>query len=407
MISRKVLFIGLVWPEPTSSAAGWRILQLIELFQEMKFEIHFASTAQKSAYSEDLVSKGISENFIELNDSSFDNFIKNLNPEIVVFDRFMIEEQFGWRVKENCPNTIRILDTEDLHFLRNAREQAQKKNLDENIFLFSDQTKREIASIYRSDLSLIISEYEMNLLIKKFNIPKEIIHYIPFLEKISTFENLKSFKEREHICFIGNFIHEPNYQTVLQLKKIWTDLSKKLANVELHIYGAYASQKVEQLHQPKERFFIKGRAENARNTIENYRILLAPIPFGAGLKGKFIDAMQAGTPSITNKIGSEGISSSLWNGFLVDNQNDLIIKTCELYQNENLWKEKQTIGFEILESKFDFETFYQEFNTKLELLTKNITEHKQLNFVGEILWFENNMATKYLSKWIEEKNKKS
>ena len=54
---------------------------------------------------------------IELNNASFDVFVKELNPTIVLFDRFMMEEQFGWRVAENCPDAIRILDTEDLHCL--------------------------------------------------------------------------------------------------------------------------------------------------------------------------------------------------------------------------------------------------------------------------------------------------
>jgi hypothetical protein len=65
---------------------------------------------------------------IELNSSSFDDFIGELKPDVVLFDRFMVEEQYGWRVAENCPNAIRILDTEDLHFLRNARHLVIKEN---------------------------------------------------------------------------------------------------------------------------------------------------------------------------------------------------------------------------------------------------------------------------------------
>jgi hypothetical protein len=64
---------------------------------------------------------------IALNSSSFDVFVKQLQPSIVLFDRFMIEEQFGWRVAENCPNAVRILDTEDLHCLRLAQKSIQRK----------------------------------------------------------------------------------------------------------------------------------------------------------------------------------------------------------------------------------------------------------------------------------------
>src|SRR5690606_18543561 len=94
---------------------------------------------------------------IQLNHSSFHEFLKKINPNIVVYDRFVSEEQFSWRVTQECPNAVQILDTEDLHFLRAAREKAYKKQ--EEIDLYNEITTREIASILRSDLSLMISEF--------------------------------------------------------------------------------------------------------------------------------------------------------------------------------------------------------------------------------------------------------
>ena len=69
----------------------------------------------------------VNEVSIELNNSSFNDFVKKLKPTIVLFDRFLTEEQFGWRVAENCPKALRILDTEDLHFLRKVRHNQLKK----------------------------------------------------------------------------------------------------------------------------------------------------------------------------------------------------------------------------------------------------------------------------------------
>ena len=161
---KHLVIIGAVWPEPTSTAAGSRMLQLISLFQKQDYEITFLCSASKSDYSFDLSQISVKTKVIQLNDSSFDTEIKALNPNVVLFDRFMIEEQYGWRVMENCPNALRILDTEDLHFLRKAREVAYKQNR-ELVFedYISDVFKREMASIYRCDLTLLISEYEMQL----------------------------------------------------------------------------------------------------------------------------------------------------------------------------------------------------------------------------------------------------
>src|SRR5690606_42115094 len=91
------------------------------------FEITFASAASKSEPSFPLASKGVMEAEIKLTDSSFAESIKELNPDVVLFDRFMTEEQYSWRVMQTCPQAIRILDTEDLHFVRQARQEAYKK----------------------------------------------------------------------------------------------------------------------------------------------------------------------------------------------------------------------------------------------------------------------------------------
>jgi hypothetical protein len=282
---KHLLIIGFVWPEPKSSAAGSRMMQLIEVFQTQNYQITFATACAKSDNAFDLTTIGINQVLIALNDSSFDVFIKELNPDIVLFDRFMIEEQFGWRVAEQCPNALRILDTEDLHSLRKGRQQAfkDKKSFDEE-YLFNDIAKREIASIYRSDLSLIISEAEMQILKNNFKIDESILLYLPFmLDSIleEDINGLPKFEDRNHFIAIGNFLHKPNYNAVLYLKEIiWPLIRKQLPKANLKIYGAYASQKVNQLHNKKEGFLIKGFAEDVNEVMQQAKVCLAPIQFG-------------------------------------------------------------------------------------------------------------------------------
>ena len=103
------------------------MLQLLETFIAYGYEMTFASTAAKTEFSLDLDHLGITEVSIQLNHSSFDDFLVKLKPDTVIFDRFMVEEQFGWRVAEFAPKALRILNTEDLHSLRKAREEAVKK----------------------------------------------------------------------------------------------------------------------------------------------------------------------------------------------------------------------------------------------------------------------------------------
>src|SRR5690606_29671423 len=253
------------------------MMQLIETFQSQDYQITFASTCAKTQNAFNLESLGIEQVAIELNNASFDDFIKRLSPDIVIFDRFMVEEQFGWRVMEQCPNTLRILDTEDLHCLRKGREVALKKKVlfDKN-YLFNDTAKREIASIYRCDLTLIISEEEIEILKNQFKVDTHLLYYLPFLSEVvppEILSKLPRFSERAHFVVIGNFLHAPNYDAVLFLKEhIWSLIREKLPNTEVHIYGAYVSEKVLKLSNKKEGFIIKGFAENVETVMQSARV---------------------------------------------------------------------------------------------------------------------------------------
>lgn len=412
MKQESILIIGTVWVEPNSSAAGSRMLQLIELFLKYNYKITFACSAQKSEKSIDLKSLGIDEVSIELNNSSFDNFIKELLPTIVIFDRFLTEEQFGWRVSENCPNALRILDTEDLHFLRKVRQQQLKKGKEftNETLLNSDDTKREIASILRCDLSLIISTYEMDLLKSVFKIDENILYYLPFLlDKIdeNQIKKWKSFEDKEHFVFVGNFYHKPNVDAVITLKKeVWGKVRAYLPKVEIHIYGAYVNQQIQELHNKKEGFIVKGFVENAQEVVENAKVVLAPLRFGAGIKGKLTEAMLCGTPSVTTSIGTEGMTvNNLWNGFIKDDFSEFSTVAVFLYQHKNTWEESRKKGIEIINTIFDKEKLGTAFINKMKELQQKLEHHRNHNFLGSLLQYQTLQATKYMSKWIEEKNK--
>ena len=402
---KHLVIIGAVWPEPNSTAAGSRMLQLIALFQKQDYEITFLCSAMPSDFSFDLSTISVKTQAIQLNDSSFDTLIKELNPNVVLFDRFMIEEQYGWRVIEHCPNALRILDTEDLHFLRKAREIAFKQNR-ELVFedYISDVFKREIASMYRCDLTLLISEYEMQLVTETFKIDASLLYYLPFLsEEINP--NVPKFEDRQHFVSIGNFLHEPNWQTVLALKKQWKSIKKQLPEAELHVYGAYVSEKAKQLHNEKEGFLIKGRAESVADVYAKAKVLLAPIPYGAGLKGKLFEAMQLGLPSVTTKMGAEGMNGNLdWNGFITSDEADFVEKAINLYTNKSLWETAQQNGYEIIEKRFKKELFATDFMYRIEDLKMDLKRHRNQNFFGQILQHQSLQSTKYMSKWIEAKN---
>ncbi|WP_378186924.1 glycosyltransferase [Aquimarina sp. W85] len=409
---KKILIIGSVWPEPDSSAAGTRMMQLIQVFFDADCKITFACTSNMSNHMADLNTFGIDKYQIAVNDSNFDTFLIQLKPDIVIFDRFIIEEQFGWRVSKTVPNALRILNTEDLHSLRKTREHCfkSKNEFTPSILLEEAITKREIASIYRCDLSLIISEYELSLLKKTFSIDHNLLLYLPITFNYETLEQVKntpSFSERKNFITIGNFRHEPNWQSVLYLKKnIWPLIAAKNSEAELHIYGAYPPPKAIQLNNPKERFYIKGWTTNAHKVMKEARVCLAPIQFGAGIKGKLLQAMIAGTPNVTTAIGAEGMhASNVWSGFISDTPKDFAEKASLLYTNETIWNDKKKIGNIILNERFNSNKFQNVLLEKIEYTLRNLRTIRNQNFIGSMLSYHTIRSTEYMSRWIELKNK--
>jgi glycosyltransferase involved in cell wall biosynthesis len=384
------------------------MLQLLELFLEQGWELTFATTAGPSEHAFDLESLGIRVATIQLNDVTFDTFAKTLSPQLVLFDRFMTEEQFGWRIAEQCPDALRILDTEDLHCLRKARELAVKEQRPyTQQDLISDVAKREIASIYRSDLTLMISTVEMKLLQNFFKVPENLLWYLPFLlERLDA--NFIPFEDRIHFMSIGNFLHTPNWDATVQLKQhIWPLIRKELPKAELQVFGAYPSEKVKQLDNAKEGFLVKGRAENAMEVIQNAKVLLAPLLFGAGLKGKFIDAMQCGTPSVTTAIGAEGMHEDLpWSGAIAEKHAAFAKAAIELYTQKETWLTAQDNGVKIINTQFQKDTYAESLIAGLQSLSNDLSQHRSHNFTGQMLLHHSMKSTLFMSKWIEAKNAK-
>ncbi|WP_448211732.1 glycosyltransferase [Colwellia sp. MEBiC06753] len=405
---KSLLIIGWVWPEPNSSAAGSRMLQLIELFQQQNYQITFASPAQPTEHMVDLADIGVACQEITLNCDSFDDFIIALNPDAVMYDRYMMEEQFGWRVAKNCPNALRILDTEDLQSLRNARHQSFKQTGDlSQVDLATDLAIREVAAIYRSDLTIMISPAEVALLQTHYQVPASLLLYLPFLySQAQLTREPVAYSDREHFISIGNFRHAPNWDAVLWLKQqIWPRIRKALPQAQLHIYGAYPPKKATDLHCEKSGFLVKGWAQDAFDVMTKARVCLAPLRFGAGMKGKLADAMLCGTPSVTTDIGAEGMTTEHgWAGAIANSADDISDAAIALYNDEKTWQQASALAEINRQQLFAMPEFSRSFVDSLNTISNNLAQHRQQNFIGLMLNHHSHRSTQFMSQWIAAKN---
>jgi hypothetical protein len=337
---------------------------------------------------------------VAVNDSGFDAWVKELAPDIVIFDRFMTEEQFGWRVAQQCPEALRVLDTSDLHCLRVARERSVKQG--EPLNLFNDTALREIAAIYRSDLTLMISEFEMELLRREYSIPEHLLAYWPF--SVSLPNSYPAYAARQGFMMIGSLMHPPNLDAALWCRQeIWPLIRRRLPDVELHCYGSYGDRYAQQLHAPKQGFHFKGRAEDALQTMAGYRVNLAPLRYGAGLKGKVFDGFLTGTPTVVTPVAAEGIYPDPH--FADATPEAFVHRAVELYRDKTAWEVRQHAEQVVCGERFDAMSWLPRFPELLKQAFQERHALRELNFVGQMLRHHQHRSTEFMSRWIEAKNK--
>lgn len=423
-VPTKVLVIGYVWPEPRSSAASGHVMQILEAFLEQGWDITFSSPAGPGEHKADLTSLGIREVPIELNNSSFDTFISELAPDIVLFDQFMMEEQFGWRVEKHCPDALRILETSDLQSLRHARHQRLKDRLKINdeqtdftelfapalheefqLMASTDLAKREIAALYRCDLNLMISEVEIDLLVEEFGLPRQILHWCPLMIDLPD-TAAPGFEERAHFLSIGNFRHAPNWDAVLWMKTtLWPLIRARLPRAQLHIYGAYTPPKATALHNPAQGFHIMDWAEDALEVMSAARVCLAPLRFGAGIKGKLVDAMLCGTPSVTTPIGAEAMHGDApWPGAIALDANTFTEQAVQLYEDPARWQQAQIQASALLQQRYQRSVHGPRLINRIDDCRQHLAQLRNDNFTGAMLRHHTLKSTQYMAQWIEAKN---
>lgn len=407
----KVLIVANVWPEPDSSAAGKHMVQLLETLSAFAGKILFACTAAESPFMSPRVAALCATTTIRVNCSSFDRLVADFSPDLVLFDRFMTEEQFGWRVREAAPEAVTVLNTEDLHFIRRWRETLRNKtdysftDISLQAFHTADAC-RELAAVYRCDLTLIISHAELSVLHEKLPSTAILTHYHPLCASMDANPLNNATDYQHNVISLGNFFHKPNQDAALTLiQDIWPGLRTHLKGAALHLFGAYATEKHLGWSQPHNDIWVKGRVYDLENTLYSHRLLLAPIRFGAGLKGKLLDAMCHGLPFVTTPIGIEGIDSpENCEAFIGFSRDDFIRKSVRLYHDTSLRAAYRHWASEILRDRFDAQQQHSLLLSRLTELLQNRAEIRLQNITGSIMRHHSLASTRYMGKWIEAKN---
>jgi glycosyltransferase involved in cell wall biosynthesis len=174
----------------------------------------------------------------------------------------------------------------------------------------------------------------------------------------------------------------------------------------LHIYGAYTPPKATALHNPTQGFHVMNWAEDALQVMSAARVCLAPLRFGAGIKGKIVDAMLCGTPNVTTPVGAEAMhGDEAWPGAVARTAREIAKHAVQLYTDKPRWLEAQARGQTLLANRYRQSLHGPALIQRLMECRQNLANIRRDNFTGSMLRHHHHKSTQYMAQWIEAKNR--
>jgi FkbM family methyltransferase len=351
--ARRILVADYRLPRPDLSAGEKATFGLIADLCEIGFEVTFLPTdmVDVSPYREALETLGVTVITRESGYPYGGDYIRAEGQKFgaFYFIRVDVAEALLPSARSVAPDARVIFHAPDLYFLRELR--GAELAGDAAALEKAEQTKtRETAIMRASDHVVLVSPAEVPLLADV--LPRSRISVFPALYS-PVVAAPAGFAGRNHIFFLGGFKHPPNVDAVRWfVETVWPSVHAQLPEAEFHILGAEAPEEVIALgSQPGVRFV--GYVKDLDPILAEYRLSVAPLLYGAGIKGKLGMAMGAGIPCVSTTIGAEGMGILDGVHALVrDEPGEFAKAVVALYSDQALWERISVRGRQLVEDRF-------------------------------------------------------
>lgn len=242
-------------------------------------------------------------------------------------------------VRRHCPHAKIVFQTVDLHFLRMER-QAELVNSSEIREKAVAMRELELQLMDRADLVTVVGSQEFDMLQERHG--KTNVRLMPYARHVRGVTN--GFSDRTGIVFVGGFRHEPNLDAIRWLvDEIMPLVWSKDNTIRLHVVGSDMPDEVRCL--ARNGVEVHGFVADLDSFMDRRRISLAPLRFGAGIKGKVGHAMSLGVPSVVTQVAAEGMGlTHETDAMIADSPNDFAEAILALYQRADLWQHVSEAG---------------------------------------------------------------
>jgi O-antigen biosynthesis protein len=353
-VSGRILLIDATTPTPDQDSGSVRLMNLLRLLVQEHWKVVFFADnrAYVPGYTEAVKALGVEALYHPwLSDPV--RFFRERGHEFdaVLICRHYIASNYLKLVREHCPNARFIFDTVDLHFLREHR--AADVAGDDAMRRQAELTRRqELELIGASDVTVVVSPVEQALLAKE--LPDARVDVLSNIHEIAG--RRREFGERKGIFFVGGFQHVPNVDAVMWfVSAVWGQIRASLPDLQFHIVGSKMPAEVRELAQVPG-VVIEGFVESIDPFLDGCRMAVAPLRYGAGVKGKVNSSMAHGQPVVMTSVAAEGMFLEHGvHGLIADSPTDFAEQVIRLYQDEALWLQISDAGLQNVEENFSMQ----------------------------------------------------
>ncbi len=361
----RALVIDYTTPMPDHDAGAYAAVQEMKLLISLGCKLTFApeNLAHLGKYTEDLQRLGIecvySPHYI-----SIEQVFQELGQEfdLVYITRFDVAKKYI-SLTRNYTRAKILFNNADLHFLRELRSALAQNETDLSGPLSTRD--QELGIMREVDAILSYNEAE-HAVIESHNLRNDNIFRCPWI--LTPHPPKSSFSEREGLAFLGGFRHLPNLEAMKYFaESIMPELSEVLPEVTLYIYGSNTPDELHALES--ENIVVKGFAESLEDVFEGCRVFVTPLLSGAGIKGKVLDAISYGVPSVLSPVAAEatGISHGT-HALIAEDTQDWVKYIQELYYEEKLWNKVSQNALKLAQERYSFSKGRAQMQKALEFL---------------------------------------
>jgi glycosyltransferase involved in cell wall biosynthesis len=350
----RVLFIDQRIPHADADAGSYAAVQEMRLFQALGFRVTFlpmdlAFSGQHTRALERMGVEVIHAPFAMSVPDALKERVTEFN--VVYVTRHHVARAVLPFIRKYNPDCKIVFNNADLHFLRELRVALAEKN-GELLRLSKLTRDRELEVMKHCDLTITYSDVEQAV-IQSHNLDETTLGKAPWVVQLAN--NVPPMQSRTDLGFLGSFGHRPNVDAVrFFATAVMPILRGALPRVQFNIYGSQITGEIEALQCAD--IVVKGQVADLAEVFDGMRLFVAPLTAGAGLKGKVLNAMAFGVPTVLSPTAAEGIGGMDGVHYcLADTAAEWVAAIGSVYNDKTKWEKISNNARELVDSRYSFE----------------------------------------------------